>query len=62
MTNDIQITARAVAFTGEGARLHRFAVDVDGTVRVFDRVAGHFTSCHALSSRTQARIRKLARA
>ena len=32
-----------------------------GVVRVYDDVAGHYTTCHALSPRTQARLRRLAR-
>ena len=32
----------------------------DGTVRVWDSVAGYYTVCHRLSARDQARVRKLA--
>ena len=54
------ITARSKAFSGEGVRLHTFSVDLDGTVRVWDSVAGHFTACHTLSESAQKRLRKLA--
>lgn len=58
--NSIEITARAKAFSGESVRLHRFLV-TDGVVRVWDGVAGHYTTCHAMSEKTMARIAKLAR-
>lgn len=60
-TNTIEITARAKAFSSEGVREHKFSVSGDGTVRVWDSVAGHYTTCHSMSPSTQARIRKLAR-
>jgi len=41
--------------------LHSFGVDPDGTVTVYDSVAGHYTICHSLSADSQARIRRLAR-
>ena len=58
--NSIEITARAKAFTGEGVRLHRFSV-VNGVVRVWDSIAGHYTTCHSMSERALARIANLAR-
>lgn len=61
-TTDTIITARARAFSREGVREHRFAVDAHGTVRVFDSVAGHYTTCHSLSESAQRRIRRLAAA
>lgn len=60
------ITIRCKSFTGEGVRTHRIMVDADrvegrdvtrGTVRVWDDVAGHFTTCHSLSDATIRRIR-----
>ena len=38
----------------------RAAVDADGTVRVWDSVAGHYTLCHNLSTSARERARKLA--
>ena len=35
-------------------------VDEDGTVRVWDDVAGYYTTCHGLSAAAQQRIRRLA--
>lgn len=56
-----QITIRAKAFTGRGIETVRVLVDSDGTIRVWDSVAGHYTRCHILSRSAQARIRKLDR-
>ena len=62
MTNVAEktITVRAKAFSGEGVREHRVRVDADGTVRVWDSVAGHYTMCHSLSKGAERRIVKLA--
>ncbi len=62
ITIDRPITARAKAFSHEGVKAHRFTVAADGAVRVWDDVAGHYTSCHSLSRTAQRRIRKLAEA
>lgn len=55
------VTARARAFSAEGVRQHKFMVESDGTVRVYDPVAGHYTTCHALSAGALRRIRKIAK-
>lgn len=60
MENTTEITARAKAFSNEGIKTHKFSVDADGAVRVWDSVAGHYTTCHSLSKSAEARIRKLA--
>lgn len=60
--NAREIIARAKAFSREGVREHRMLVSADGTVRVWDSVAGHYTTCHSLSKSATARIRKLAAA
>ena len=54
------IEARAKAFSREPVRKYRFWVDDTGTVRVWDSLAGHYTTLHRLSPRAEARIRKLA--
>ena len=59
MKTTIEITARAKAFSSEGIRNHRFQVDGE-TVRVWDKVAGHFTTCHSLSKSAIRRIRRMA--
>ena len=38
------------AFSSDSPRQgYRAKVDSDGTVRVWDSVAGHYTTCHALT-------------
>lgn len=54
-----EITASAKAFTGQGVRDHKFLVR-GNEVRVWDEVAGYYTTCHAMSAATCARIAKLA--
>lgn len=54
------VTIRARAFSGDGLRKHQCLVDTDGTVRVWDPVAGHYTACHRLSAKAKAKARKLA--
>jgi len=50
------ITAKAKVF-GQ-LKQHKFCIDKDGTVRVWDDVAGHYTLCHDMSKSAQSRIRK----
>jgi len=50
------ITVRCRAFSGQPTRTHRVMVEQDGMVRVWDEVAGHYTTCHALSHATIRRI------
>ena len=54
------ITAKAKAFSSEPVKAHKFAIEADGTVRVWDSVAKHYTTCHSLSKSAIARIRKIA--
>ena len=37
-------------------------VDGDGTVRVYDSIAHHYTRCHSLSATQQQRARRIAAA
>lgn len=39
---------------------YRARVDADGTVRVWDSVAGHYTTCHSLTARQIASARRRA--
>ena len=55
------IEMRCKAFSGEGTRMNRVQVSDDGTVRVWDSVANHYTTCHCLSATAQRRARKAAR-
>jgi len=52
----IEVTARCKAFSGEGVAEHRVQIGADKTVRVWDSVAGHYTTCHALSRAAQRKI------
>jgi hypothetical protein len=54
------ITAVARPFRAFPRGTYTFCVDDDGTVRVWDSVANHYTTCHGLSVHSQQRIRKLA--
>lgn len=54
------VTVKCKAFSGGRIAAHRCIVDADGTVRVYDDAAGYYTTCHSMSERTQARVRKLA--
>lgn len=56
------VTVRCRPWSTEGAARHRCLVETDGSVLVWDRIAGHFTRCHSLSARSQAHVRRLARA
>lgn len=53
---EIEIKARCKAFSGEGVQEHRIQIGADKTVRVWDSVAGHYTTCHSLSRAAQLRI------
>jgi len=58
-TPPVELTARAKAFASECICEHRFLVDGDD-VRVWDDVAGHYTTCHALGASAVRRIRRIA--
>lgn len=66
ITCDRYLTLRCKAFASEGVRSHRILVEADtvsgrdvtrGAVRVWDEVAGIFTTCHSLTSAAIRRIR-----
>jgi hypothetical protein len=54
----IKKVVRCKAFAGEGVREHRVEIDAAGAVRVWDSVAGHYTTCHSLSASAIRRIRR----
>jgi hypothetical protein len=57
----IEITARAKAFSTEGVREHKFFVDLsDNSVLVWDSVAGHYSNRNSLGGSAKKRIVKLA--
>lgn len=59
-TGDVKVFARVRAFTGQGPRRHVFAVSPEGVIRVWDPVAGHYTTCWALGPAAVRKIRALA--
>ena len=59
MKTTTEITTRAKAFSNEGIRAHRFQIEGE-TVRVWDEVAGYFTTCHSLGKSSIRRIRRMA--
>ncbi len=56
------LTVRCRPFTGTRVAAHKVRVETDGSVTVWDEVAGHYTRCHVLSEPTCRRIRRLAAA
>ena len=53
----VELTARCKPFTGEPVANHRVMVMVDDVnVRVYDPVAGYFTTCHSLGKAAIKRI------
>ena len=54
------IILRTRAFGGR-LETNKHAVDADGTVTVYDTIAGYYTSCHSLSARDLGRVRAAAR-
>lgn len=50
------ITIRAKAFSGGKVQTCRCIADQDGTVRVWDAIAGHYTRCHSLSAAAVRRV------
>jgi len=56
----VEFAARATCWSRLGR--YDFRVDLsDGTVRVYDSVAGHYSIHHGMTSRSEARIRTMAR-
>ena len=58
---EIETAARARFFTNYPVERRRVLVDSDGTVRVWDHIAGHFTLRHNLSKAVQTKIARAAR-
>lgn len=55
------VTIRCKAFTNGRIEDQRCMVESDGTVRVYDSVAGHYTTCHTMSESAIRRARTAAR-
>jgi hypothetical protein len=65
-TQEINVKTRARCFRGAngGAGIlgtYKFAIEGDGTVRVYDDVAKHYTLHHGMTPREESRVRNLAR-
>ena len=56
---EVEITARAKAFSGEGVKEHKFLVR-GNEIKVWDLIAGHYTNCNALTNSAKNRIARLA--
>jgi len=56
-----QMEFRGKVFSGQGVQIADVRVDEDGTVRVWDDVAGHWTTCHSISARNLRAIRRAAK-
>jgi hypothetical protein len=52
-------TATALKTFSCGSTCRMFSV-LDGVVKAFDDVAGHYTVCHSLTTRQQSYLRRLA--
>lgn len=52
------MTIRAKAFSTQPTGAFTVAVAPCGLIRVYDSVAGYYTSCHSLSERTMKRIHR----
>jgi|SanBayMetagenome_1026888.scaffolds.fasta_scaffold04902_12 hypothetical protein len=60
INEDVTINVRCKAFSGEGVQEHSILIDTLGKVLVWDSLAGYYTSCHSLSPKMKARIRRRA--
>lgn len=58
MTNETTTNVRN-AFENCNGATKAFA-EKDGTVYVYDNVAGHYTTCHSLTENQKKRVRRLA--
>lgn len=57
IVDNMQImTIRAKAFSTEPTGAYTVSIAPGGLIRVYDSVAGYYTTCHALSQRTIDRI------
>ena len=56
----IQMGFRGKVFAGRGVQTADVRVDDKKAVRVWDEVAGHWTTCHSISERNLREIRKAA--
>lgn len=50
---------RCKAFAGGKVAIQKIQVDDKGVIRVWDEIAGHYTTCHSLTNKTIGRINSL---
>ena len=60
MSSIVTVRSGSAFSTDSASAGYRAKVDADGTVRVWDSVARHYTLCHSLTERQMARVRRLA--
>lgn len=58
---DVEFRVNCKPFSDFPRGQYRVLVEACGDIRVYDSVAGYFTSCHSLSVRSAARIRTIAK-
>lgn len=57
----IEISMRCKPFSyNMKMKEHHLLVDADGTIRVYDSIAGHYTTCHRLGKAARAKAIRLA--
>lgn len=56
LPHDIRFLAICSPFMGAPRKRNRILVSRNGTVRVYDSVAEHYTTCHTLSPAEQERL------
>ena len=56
-----QMEFRGKVFSGQGIRTADVQVDDNDTIRVWDDVAEHWTTCHSISARNQREIVRAAK-
>ena len=61
-SQDVELTIRCRAFSGEGVRENKVLIEPgkNGRVLAWDSVAGHYTSCHSIAAKTQAKLKSQA--
>lgn len=57
----IYLTMTCKPFSDQPRSNYTLLVEIDGTVRVYDCLAGYYTTCHSLSEKSQQAARRKAR-
>ena len=59
--NGVTFSMRCRAFSCEGMMDNEIKVEQDGTVHVWDDIAGYFTNVHSMSKYAEKKARKIAK-